>query len=60
MKPNMYIMGDLAFYGIILGKESMGGTHCHLFKLPASKFKDLLLDGGKWAYAEMKELAVDY
>ena len=60
LKPNMYIVGDLAFYGMILGKESMSGTHCHLCKLPASKFKDLLTDGDKWAYAEMKELAIEY
>ena len=41
-------------------KESMSGTYCHLCKLPVSKSKDLLLDGDKWAYAEMKELLVEY
>jgi len=47
---NMYIVGDLAFYGMILGKESMSGTHCHLCKLPAAEFKNLLVNGEPWAW----------
>ena len=57
---NMYIVGDLAFYGMILGKESMSGTHCHLCKLPAAEFKNLLVNGEPWAYEEMQSIAIDY
>ena len=30
IKPHLYVVGDLAYYGMILGKEGMSGDHCHL------------------------------
>ncbi len=41
---DMYVIGDLAFQVMALGKESMAGWWCMLCKLPHSKFKDNALE----------------
>jgi len=60
LKPNMYIVGDLAFYALILGKEGMSGDWCHLCTLPAAEFKDLMKDGDPYTYLFMKQKADEY
>lgn len=60
IRPRLYIVGDLAYYGMILGKEGMSGKWCHLCKLSAAEMADLMKDGKSWAYDEMKKLAEKY
>ena len=54
-------MGDLAFYGMALGKEGMSGKWCHLCKMAATQMADLLASGEDWKDTnEMKQVAVEY
>ena len=41
LRVSMHLVGDLAFYGMILGKEGMSGKWCHLCKLSHKEFSDL-------------------
>ena len=34
---HLYDIEDLAYYGMILGKEGMSGDHCHSYKLSTKK-----------------------
>lgn len=57
---NLYIVGDLAFYAMVLGRESMSGHHCYLCKLSAKEYADQFCERGvAWTYDEMKRLAKD-
>ena len=60
VKPNLYVVGDLAFYGMVLGKESMSGHWCHLCQLSAKEFADLKKIGKAWTYKEMEELGAKF
>ncbi|KAL7526841.1 hypothetical protein ACHAXR_001674, partial [Thalassiosira sp. AJA248-18] len=60
LRANMYIVGDLAFYGMILGKEGMSGKWCHLCKLSAKEFADLTKSGDPWVYEAMDSLGKWY
>ena len=54
VSPHLYVVGDLAYYGMILGKEGMSGDHCHLCKLAAKEFVQLTKDGEPWVHAELQ------
>ena len=45
VSPHIYVVGDLAHYGTILGKEGMSSDHCHLCKFDAKVFVQLAKDG---------------
>ena len=53
VKVTMYVVGDLAFYGMILGKEVMSGKWCRLCQLSGRVFLDVKLED-KWTNEEMK------
>ena len=57
LMPNIYMTGDLAFDGMVLGKEGMSGHHCHLCKLSGREMTDLTKEGEPWGYDDMIELA---
>ena len=57
MSTGMYIVGNLALYGMLLGKEGMSGNWCHICKLSKKEFSDLVRNGDPWAYDEMESLA---
>ena len=54
VSPHLYVVGDLAYYGMILGKEGMSGDHCHLCKLAAKEFVQLSTDREPWVHEELK------
>ena len=54
VEVTMYVVGDLAFYGMILGKEGMSGKWCHLCQLSGREFTDLVKVGYEWTNKEMK------
>ena len=60
LKATMYVVGDLAFYAMVLGKEGMSGNWCHLCMLNAKEFEDLAKDGDEYTYALMKQFADHY
>jgi hypothetical protein len=41
IKVNLYVVGDLVFYGMILGREDHIGDYCYLCKLSQADFRDL-------------------
>ena len=45
IKLKLYVVKDLAYYAMILGKEAMSGHWCHLCKLSHKQFSDLLTNG---------------
>ena len=56
----LYNVGDLAWYGIPLGKEGMSGKWCHICQLSAKEFADLTKTGTLWTHPEMKRLGDEY
>ena len=56
IKPHLYVVGDLAYYGMILGKEGMSGDHCHLCKLSAKEFVNLAKNGELWVHEELAKM----
>ena len=60
LSPQLYVTGDLAFYGMVLGKEGMSGKHCHLCQTSLAEMKTLARDGQRWTYEEMDRLAASY
>ena len=54
VSPHIYAVGDLAYYGMILGKEGMSGDHYHLCKLAAKRFVQLAKDEDPWVQEEFK------
>ncbi|KAL7529504.1 hypothetical protein ACHAWF_003005, partial [Thalassiosira exigua] len=54
----MYVTGDLAFYAMALGRESMSGAWCFLCKLCRSQFADPNhSDGEMWTMQMLKDIA---
>jgi hypothetical protein len=54
----VFIMGDLAFYVTVVGKEGMDKAHCHWYKLPSSQWQTLgHAPGSKWTLQELKQVA---
>jgi len=56
----VYVVGDLACHGMVLGKESMSGKWCHLCMMPASKMADLNLTAEHWTMEDLVKFAQDY
>jgi hypothetical protein len=56
----MYIVGDLVFYGRVLGKEDMSGNLCHIFRLSWVYFADLETYWEWWCCAKREECVVLY
>jgi hypothetical protein len=51
----VFIMGDLAFFKTVVGKEGMGKAHCHWCKLPSSQWQTLgHAPGPKWTLEDLK------
>ena len=60
IQAELYIVGDLAFYGMLLGKEGISGKWCHLCKMSAAEMTNLMASGEPWdGIHEMKQLASD-
>ncbi|KAL7547359.1 hypothetical protein ACHAWF_010675 [Thalassiosira exigua] len=59
-RANTYVVGDLAFYDMILDKESMSGHWCHLYQLSVKEFAAIDRVGEAWTYAEMERLATKF
>jgi hypothetical protein len=50
----VFIMGDLAFYATVVGKEGMDKAHCHWCKLPSSQWQTYgHAPGPKWTLQEL-------
>ena len=60
VEVTMYLVGYLAFYGLILGKEGMFGKWCHLCQLSGREFTDLVKFGDDWTNKEMKRSVKEY
>ena len=60
LNATLYMVGDLACYAMVLGKESMSGHHWYLCKLSLSEFVDLIRDGDPWSYNEMNSLTAEF
>ena len=60
IKPHLYVVGDLAFYGMVLGKEGMSGKHCHLCKMLHKDFPNLAENKELWDFEEMEKVAEDF
>ena len=54
-KVNIYMAGDLAFYGIPLGRESMSGSWCYLCNLSYRQMQDLSSVGEEWTIEKMTQ-----
>ena len=57
---NLYVVGDLAYYGMVLGKEGMSGKHCHLCQMSGKEFRHLCKVGVVWTWGEMRELGGEF
>ena len=55
-KKELYIVGDLAFYAMVMGRESSSGHHCYLCKMSAKEFRDLAKRGERWTFEAMNLL----
>jgi len=56
-RANLYVTGDLAFYGMVLGRESMMGNWCYLCHLSHSEFSELTKDGKDWTNEDLLEIS---
>ena len=56
-RVNIYAVSDLAFYGMVLGRESMMGGWCYLCQLSHKEFQNLMFHGNAWALSTMMEVA---
>ena len=54
-QQHMYIVGGLAMYVMILGKENSSGHWCYLCILSAKEFSDLYKTGDPLTYEFMNE-----
>ena len=59
MKVDMYVVSDLAFYGMVLGREHIMEDWCYLCRLRHVAFQNLLRQGKAWTWAKMEEFAND-
>eukprot|EP00956_Cyclotella_meneghiniana_P036251 scaffold123208_cov22-Cyclotella_meneghiniana.AAC.1 len=50
---SMYVTGDLAFYAMVLGRESSSGTRCFICRMSAREFSASLRKGDPWTYELM-------
>ncbi|KAL7553941.1 hypothetical protein ACHAWF_017571 [Thalassiosira exigua] len=58
IEVKMHVTGDLAFYAMALGRESMSGAWCFLCKLCRSQYADKNhADGEMWTVNMLKEIA---
>jgi hypothetical protein len=53
---DVWFTGDLAFYAMVLGRESSSGTRCYLCRMSAKEFTQSLQAGEAWSYDTMNEL----
>lgn len=56
----IYVVGDLACHGMVLGKESMSGKWCHLCKMAASMMAELNLTAEHWTMEDLVKFAQSY
>ena len=55
-RVRLYVTGDLAFYAMALGRESMSGHWCYLCKLSRTQYTSMLHNNGEmWTMATLKE-----
>jgi hypothetical protein len=55
-QKEMYIVGDLAFYAMIFGREHWSGHHCYLCRLSANYFTKLVKEGAPWTFELLNSL----
>ena len=60
IKPHLYVVGDLAFYGMVLGKEGVSGKHCHLCKMSHKDLPNLAENKELWDFEQMQKVAEDF
>ena len=62
IRAEIFIVGDLAFYGMCLGKEGMSGKWCHICKIAAAQMGQLgAVTDDLWkGIEEVKQYAADY
>ena len=61
INADIFILGDLAFYGMALEREGLSGKWCHRCKMAATQMADLNACGEDWKdIDEMKQVAVEY
>ena len=56
----LYIVGDLAFTAVVLGKDGMSHSWCPMCKMRAAEMPNLNATGEIWQYAEMKKLGEEH
>ncbi len=54
---HLYAIADLAYYGMVLGREHMMGDWCYLCTLSHAEFQDLLKEGDDWTWSMLEEIA---
>jgi len=52
----VYVVGDLAFYAMVLGREHSSGSRCYLCRMSAKEFAKALKRGEAWTYELMNDL----
>ena len=55
IKVGMYVVSDIAFYGMVLGKEDMMSDWCYQCRLSYAEFQILLRQDEAWTWAKMEE-----
>eukprot|EP00985_Skeletonema_marinoi_P024333 scaffold16832_cov151-Skeletonema_marinoi.AAC.1 len=56
----LYIVSDLAFTAVVLGKDGMSHSWCPMCKMRAAEMPNLNATGEIWQYAEMKKLGEEH
>ena len=60
VEVTMYVVGDLAYYGMVLCKEGMSDKWCHLCQLSGREFSELVKGGDEWTVEKMKRSVEEY
>jgi hypothetical protein len=59
VRKEVYVTGDLAFYAMVLRRESSSGTKCFLCRQSLSEFAASLSKGEAWTYDLMNQFVAD-
>jgi hypothetical protein len=52
---NLYVMGDLVFYAMVLGRESLSSSRCFMCRMSSKDFSKSMKQGDPWTYELMRE-----
>lgn len=59
LKVIIYVVSNLAFYGMILGREDMMGAWCYACQLSHTQFQDLFKRGEPWTWEAIQNIAAE-